>query len=205
MTVAQQIAEYAGSLFDVVGVNRLPAADYLLILGLESTPDRNLDEFGHLDDKFQMYGFRKHVRPRLESLIDFIRGQGFSAQPVGRYGYPLEGEFNLKEAAIRAGLGKRGKSTVVLHPEYGPRLRFMAIRTDTPLESIIGPVLPDEENPVCQDCSVCIDACPTLALEPYRLPDISLCLSNTSPLTEEGRSILCDLCLHLCPLARDMD
>ena len=203
MAVAQQIVERAGSLFDVVGVNQLSSGGNLLILGLESTSERDLDEFGHRDGKFQMYGFKKHVKTRLEPLLDFIRGQGFSAEPVGRYGYPLEGEINLKVEAIKAGLGKRGKSTVVLHPQYGPWLRFMAIRTDAPLEPSVNSAPADEENPTCEGCSICIDVCPITVLEPYRMSDPSLCLSNITPVTEEGRSILCDICLHLCPAAKD--
>ena len=199
MPVAQQIAEHASSLFDVVGASRLSSSDNLLILGLESTAERNLDEFGHLDGKFQLYGFEKHVGPRLESMLNFIRSQGFSAEPVGRYGYPLKGKSNLKKEAIRVELGKRGKSTIVLHPKYGPRLRFMAIRTDAPLEPLVDSTLTEEENPVCNGCSICIDVCPTKALEPYRMPDASLCLSNITPVAEDGRSILCDECLHLCP------
>ncbi len=203
MNVTQQITEHAGSLFDVVGISQQPSGDSLLILGLESTPQRNLDEFGHVDGKFQMYGFKKHVGPRLESLLDFIRGKGFSAEPVGRYGYPLRGEVNLKVEAIRAGLGKRGKSTVVLHPKYGPRLRFMAIRTDAPLEPPMDSAQAEEENPVCDGCSICIDICPVKVLEPYRMTDTSICLSNITPKTEEGRSILCDLCLLECPEAKE--
>ena len=121
---------------------------------------------------------------------------------MGRLGYPLKGEIRLKEEAIRAGLGKRGKNTVVLNPRYGPRLRFMAVRTEAPLP--VGPALADEEAPACLDCSVCIDNCPVKALEPYRMPHPSICLSNITPLTEDGHSILCDICLKLCPAtARD--
>ena len=203
MNVARQITGYAGSLFDVVGISRLPSGDSLLILGLESTPERNLDEFGHVDGKFQMYGFEEHVGPRLESLLNFIRSEGFFAEPVGRYGYPLKGEVNLKVEAIRAGLGKRGKSTVVLHPKYGPRLRFIAVRTDAPLEPLTDSTFADEENPVCHGCSICIEVCPNNALEPYRMVDPLLCLSNITPMTEDGRSILCDKCLHLCPTAKE--
>ena len=203
MTVAQQITEHAGSLFDVVGMNQLSSGDNLLILGLESTPEHNLDEFGRLDGAFHLYGFEKHVKPRLESLLNFIRSKSFSAEPIGRYGYPLRGEVNLKEEAVRAGLGRRGKSTVVLNPRYGPWLRFMAIRTDAPLEPLIGLKFAEEENPVCNGCSICIDACPTKALEPYRMPDVSLCLSNITPVTEDGHSILCDKCLHLCQAAEE--
>ena len=203
MTIDKQIAEHAGSLFDVVGVSRLSSGDSLLILGLESTPQRNLDEFGRLGGDFQMYGFEKHVRPRLESLLNFIRGKGFSAEPVGRYGYPLKGEVNLKEEAVRAGLGRRGKSTIVLHPRYGPRLRFIAIRTDALLEPLVGSTPTEEENPICDGCSICIDACPVKALEPYRMPDTSLCLSNSAYMPEEqGRLVPCDICLRLCPVAK---
>jgi len=203
MNVAQQITEHAGSLFDVVGISRLPSGDSLLILGLESTPERDLDEFGRVDGKFQLYGFEKHVEPRLESLLNFIRSQGFSAEPIGRYGYPLRGEVNLKVEAIRAGLGKRGKSTVVLHPKYGSRLRFMAVKTDALMQPTGDLAQAEEENPLCSGCSICIDACPVKVLEPYRMTDVSCCLSNITPKTEEGRSILCDICLHLCPAAKE--
>ncbi len=202
MSAAQQIAEYAGSLFDVVGASHLPGGDNLLIVGLESTEERNLDEFGHVRGVFQVYGFKKHAVPKLESLLNFIRSKGFAAELAGRYGYPLEGEVNLKEAAIRAGLGKRGKSTVVLHPQYGPRLRFMAIKTNAPLQPLMRSAPANEESPACKGCSICIDICPTKALEPYQMPDTSLCLSNVSPQDEDGRSILCDKCLHLCPAAK---
>ncbi len=201
--LTQQIAEQAGSLFDVVGVSRLPSGDSLLVLGLESTPQRDLDEFRHLDGAFHHYGFEKHVGPGLESLLNFIRGSGFFAEPVGRYGYPPKGEVNLKEEAIRAGLGGRGKSTVILHPKYGPWLRFIAIRTGAPLESSTGSAPTEEETPVCSQCSICIDACPVKALEPYRMPDTSLCLSNITNMTEEqGRLVPCDICLRLCPASK---
>ena len=203
MTVAREITDYAGRLFDVVGSTRLSGGDSLLILGLESTPEHNLDEFGRLDGDFRMYGFEKHISPRLESLLNFIRGKGFSAEPIGRYGYPRRGEVNLKEEAIRAGLGKRGKSTVVLHPRYGSRLRFAAIRTDAPLELPMDSALTEEENPLCSGCSICIDACPVKALEPYRMPNTSLCLSNSVIMAEEHSWLIpCDICLHLCPAGK---
>ncbi|HEY92329.1 MAG TPA: 4Fe-4S binding protein [Dehalococcoidia bacterium] len=203
MTVARQITDYAGSLFDVVGVTHLSSGESLLILGLESTSERNLDEFGRLNGAFHLYGFEKHIGPKLESLLNLIQEKGSSAEPVGQYGYPLGGEINLKEEAIRAGLVKRGKSTIVLHPEYGPRLRLIAIRTDAPLEPPIYSALTEEENPLCNGCSICIDACPVNALKPYSMPDPSICLSNSAIMAEEqGRLVPCDICLNLCPVAK---
>lgn len=202
MDPAEQIVEYARSLFDVAGVSRLPESGNWLLLGLESRPERDLDEFGRSGGRFKMFGFEKHAGPRLESLLAFIRGMGFTAQAAGPYGYPLEGEINLKELAIRAGLGRRGKSTVVLHPRYGPRLRFMAVKTDAPLESLAGAANPDRENPVCSRCSLCIDVCPVNVLAPYRMTDASACLSNITPVTADGHTILCDICLKQCPANR---
>ena len=204
MNTAQQILDQAKSLFDVAGASRMPGGNALLILGLESSTERDLDEFGRKDGVFQLRGFARHIAPRLEALVNFIQGKGYLAEPIGQYGYPLKGELNLKEAAIRAGLGQRGKSTVVLSPKYGPRLRFMAVKTTAPLESLIGPAQPDVENPVCHGCSVSLDVCPVDALEPCRMPDTSICLSNSSIITEEkGRLTPCDICLHLCPAGKD--
>jgi len=206
MSVTQQIADKANSLFDVFGVSRLSNGDGLLILGLESTPQRDLDEFGRQDGRLQMYGFEKHVRPRLESLINLIRDSGFSAEPIGQYGYPLKGELGLKEEAVRAGLGKWGKSTLVLNPRYGPWLRFMAIRTDAQMETLTESAPTKEENPTCSGCSICIDACPVKALEPYRMPDTSLCLSSSTTMTEEqGKLVPCDICLQSCPASGERD
>ena len=213
MTVAQTIADYARGLFDTTVAGRLPDGGSLLILGLESTPERNLDEFWrserNLDEfwrsggGFRMDGFEKHFRPGLESLLAFIRGAGFAAETVGRCGYPRPGELNLKAAVVRAGLGRWGKNAVVLHPRYGTRLRFAAVRTDAPL-TLPEKVPPErEENPACRRCSICIDACPVNALEPYRMPDASICLSNTTwTVKNQGRYIPCDLCLSLCPAGK---
>jgi len=203
MELSEQIAQYARRLFDVIAFEPIASGKSLLVLGMESTPERNLDEFGRLDGDFQMYGFEKYVNPRLELLLSFIRGKGFFAEPVGRYGYPLQGEISLKVEAIRMGLGKRGKNTVVLHPEYGPRLRFMAIVTDAPLEPKVDPILTEEENPVCNGCSICFDACPVGVLEAYRMIDPSRCLSDSDRMPEEnGRLVPCDKCLQLCPVGR---
>jgi len=203
MNIEEQIIDHANSLFDVVGVNQMPNNDRLILLGLESTQQRNLDDFGHVNGKFYLYGFSTFIQPKLKSLLDFIKNKGFSGEPIGRYGYPLKGEVSLKEQAIATGLGKRGKNTIILNPEHGTRLRFTTIRTDAPLDSTASPLLNENENPFCNGCSICIDVCPTSALEPYRMPDALLCLSNISPVTEEGRSILCDKCLIMCPANHD--
>jgi epoxyqueuosine reductase QueG len=203
MKPVQKIVEVAGNLFDAVGITRLSGTDNLLILGLESTPERNLDEFGYLDGRFRMYGYEKYVKARLESILNFIRCAGFQAKPLGRLGYPLNGQLYLKGEALRAGMGKRGKNTIILHPKFGPRLRLIAVVTDALLVPPVEPVTGEEENPVCKDCSICIDACPEKILAPYRMIDPLRCLSDTDNMSKENdRLIPCDLCLTLCPACK---
>ncbi|MDD5605592.1 MAG: hypothetical protein RBR99_03175 [Dehalococcoidales bacterium] len=203
MTTEDKILAKAGELFDVCGATLQADGRTLLILGLESTPERNLDEFGHKSGHFVMYGFSAHIAPKLEALVNYIHKKGFSAEPAGRYGYPLEGEANLKNEAIRAGLGKRGKNTIVLHPKYGHRLRFIGIYTSAALvDKTKTPSHNESENPICRNCSICIDSCPIKALEPYRMAKPNECLSNISPHTTNGHSVLCDKCLILCPAGK---
>lgn len=200
MAIAQEIVIYAQSLFDVVSIGRLSRENKILIVGLESTPERNIDEFSWESERFLNYGFEKHVNPKLEAILKFIRNEGFKAKAIGKYGYPSSNQLNLKTAAIHAGLGKRGKSTVVINDQYGTRLRFAAISTDALLQSLLSPQLPDEESPFCNDCNVCIDICPVCALNSYTMPDISVCLSNDRNMPQhKGRYIPCDLCLIRCP------
>jgi epoxyqueuosine reductase QueG len=203
MTPTQKVIAVAGNLFDAVGITRLSETDNLLILGLESTAERNLDEFGYQDGRFHMFGYEKHVKARLESILNYIRGTGFQAKPLGRLGYPLNGQLYLKGEALRAGMGKRGKNTIVLHPVFGPRLRLIAVVTDAPLVPIVEPVTGEEENPVCKDCAICIDACPEKILAPYRMIDPYRCRSDTDNMLKNNDRLLpCDLCITLCPAGK---
>ncbi len=136
----------------------------------------------------------------LEAILAFIHNKGFEANLIGKYGYPARSQLNLKTEAIHAGLGKRGKSTVVINDQYGTRLRFAAISTNTSLESPTSASLLSEESPFCNDCTVCIDICPVNALNPYHMPDTSICLSNQRKMPQhKGIYIPCDLCLIRCP------
>jgi len=197
--IEEKIMHKAREIFDVAGAASQSDGSCLLILGLESTPERNLDEFGHKAGAFLMYGFRIHAAPRLESIVNYIHKKGYSAELMGRYGYPLEGSINLKTEAVRAGIGLRGKNTLVLHPAFGPRLRFMAIKTSAPLaDNATPPARVEPRNPMCKNCTECIKACPVQVLEPYRLADPVKCLSNISPVDGNGHSILCDKCVEVC-------
>jgi hypothetical protein len=196
----RDILEFAGSLFDVVGVTEQPGYNTLLLVGLESTPERDLDDFGRENGEIKLFGFEKHMSPLLESALGFIKSKGYSPELVGKYGYPRAGQLNLKKLTVQAGIGKRGKHSVVLHNKYGARLRFAAIKIGASLQLQNEPPQKEAESPACSDCSLCLEVCPIGIMEPYRMADVLKCLSNIDVMKEQGgRIIPCDECLKVCP------
>lgn len=75
--------------------------------------------------------------------------------------------IHAKAAASLAGLGFIGHSTLVITPEYGPRVRWIAVLTELELE-------PDQpftrdlcaEQPLCKNGSLCVKSCPYNAIIP---------------------------------------
>ena len=67
--------------------------------------------------------------------------------------------IDFGEAARVCGIGERGLSGKILHPDYGPFIRYCFIITDAPLAC-------DEplKKPVCDHCGACAAACPGHAI-----------------------------------------
>ena len=200
MKSGEEIIARARSLFDVVGVASDPSTnDTILILGLVSTPERDLDDFASTGTKTILRGFARHAKDKEDALIAFIEEQGFAAELVGELGYPLHGKPNLKHLAVAAGVGKQGKNTLVIHPRFGPWLRFMAIKTDAPLAATGPGIYSKEQNPYCENCQECVQACPAGILLPYRLVDASSCLAAVSG-ERSSELAICDKCVVVCPV-----
>ena len=200
MNKGEEIIACARSLFDAVGVARDPATEEtILILGLVSTRERDLDDFVPDVTNYFWRGFVRYAKPKLDALLKFIVKQGFSAELVGKLGYSPSGKPNLKHLAVAAGLGRQGKNTLVINSRFGPWLRFMAVRTNAPLALTGSGVYAREENPDCKSCRRCIEACPVGILQPYCLRDTDRCLAAISG---ERRSELaiCDKCVVVCPV-----
>jgi epoxyqueuosine reductase QueG len=200
----EEIIACARNLFDVVGVARDPSTqDTILVLGLVTTPERDLDDFTiqkAKDGKESFWrGFIQYAKPKLDDLLEFIRKQGFSAELVGKLGYSPSGKPNLKHLAVAAGLGRQGKNTLAINPRFGPWLRFMAVRTNAPLALTGSGVYAKEENPDCKACRRCIEACPVGILQPYRLLDADRCLAAISG-ERRGELAVCDKCVVVCPV-----
>ena len=200
MSAADEIMARARSLFDVVGVAPEPATgDTIVVLGLVTTPERDLDDFASEGTQSVLRGFIRHAKAREDALLEFIRERGFAARLVGELGYSPSGKPNLKHLAVAAGLGRQGKNTLVISPEFGPWLRFMAVRTDAPLEATGMGERSTEQNPYCESCEKCIESCPVGILLPYRLTNTGRCLAAISG-ERRGELAICEACVVVCPV-----
>jgi epoxyqueuosine reductase len=148
--------------------------------------------------------YHKVMRGRLRRLARKI------ADEVGDYGYRVftdSGPVMEVELARKAGLGWRGKHTVLIAREAGSLFFLGDIYTDLPL-----PVdAPVQEH--CGSCSKCIDICPTRAIvAPYQL-DARRCISYLTielkgSIPVELRPLIgnrvfgCDDCQLVCPWNR---
>jgi epoxyqueuosine reductase len=157
----------------------LPGTVRAVMVGLDYAPDDPLwldRAWATLADGERAYvsryalgrDYHKVVRARLARLAQRLQA---AIGPFGWRAFCDSGPVMEVELARRAGLGWRGKHTLLLSREGGS-MRFLGtLYTDLPLP-VDAPV--DEH---CGRCTACIAACPTQAIvAPYRL-DARRCIS----------------------------
>ena len=145
--------------------------------------------------------YHKVLRGRLQRLADRI------AREIGEFGYRVftdTAPVLEVELALRAGLGWRGKHTLLLTREAGSYFFIGEIYTDLPLP------VDGRAAEHCGACARCIDVCPTHAIvAPYRL-DARRCISYLTielkgSIPIELRPLIgnrvygCDDCQLVCP------
>jgi epoxyqueuosine reductase QueG len=169
--------------------DHLPTAESVVVVA-RKIPDAAIDRWGkspaNAITSYRTYGHGP-INMRLVFIIQDIAScleeEGYEAYPVtplgGRAastsarggsssseGREFFADFSNRHAAVAAGLGEFGWSSIVLTPEYGPRQRFASLFTDAPLEPdpmYDGPTL-------CSACHrdhpvhPCASACPVKAI-----------------------------------------
>jgi epoxyqueuosine reductase len=114
-----------------------------------------------------------------------------------------------REGAARAGVGFYGKNTMLITRRHGSWVVLGTLVTDVEIEQ--SPKLGLD----CGECRLCIDACPTGALDEPGTLDATRCLSYwtqaPAPIPEEYREAIdsmvygCDICQEVCPWNRGVE
>lgn len=148
--------------------------------------------------------YHKVMRNRLAKLAEKIRAE--VAEFDGRV-FTDSAPVMEVELARKAGIGWRGKHTLLLSREHGSRFFLGEIYVNLPLP------LDEPQQEHCGTCTRCIDICPTKAIiAPYRV-DARRCISYltielTGSVPVELRPLIgnriygCDDCQLACPWNR---
>jgi epoxyqueuosine reductase len=139
-------------------------------------------------------------------------------EKLDELGRRLGGEYRVlvdanqhvdREGAARSGVGFYGKNTVLITKRHGSWVVLGTLVTDRELE----PTPPLDLD--CGSCRLCVDACPTGALDEPGTLDANRCLSywTQAPAsipepyrTELGAQVYgCDICQDVCPWNRGVE
>jgi epoxyqueuosine reductase len=181
----------------------LPEARSVIVVGVSyRTEEPDPDGQGGRVARYAWGGdYHDAMKSRLRRLAAFLGERGHD--DVRARVFVDDGPLVERDAAIRAGLGFRGKNTNLLTP-IGSFVFLGAILTDVALE-FDRPQAKD-----CGSCTLCIAACPTDALDQaYHLAAerciAYLTIEHRGPIDAELRPRLgdwvfgCDICQEVCP------
>jgi epoxyqueuosine reductase len=151
--------------------------------------------------RYTWYDGYAHLREKLDEL---------GRRLGGSYRVLVDANQHVdREAASRSGVGFYGKNTLLITRRHGSWVVLGTLVTDVELE----PTPPLDLD--CGECRLCIDACPTGALDEPGTVDATKCLSYwtqaPAPPPAEYRAELgaqvygCDICQDVCPWNRGVE
>ena len=190
--------------------NIFPESKSLIVTGLSYYTENKQKDPEALVLSRYTYGIDYHevITEKLEKLLSWIKSSvpGTEGRIVVDTASLLE-----KEWAREAGLGWQGRHSIIINKNIGSFF-FIGILVlnidldyDTPFK-----------KDYCGDCRICIDACPTGAINDNRKIDTRKCISNLTienrgPIPEEiipylgKRVYACDRCQEVCPWNKQIE
>lgn len=100
--------------------------------------------------------------------------------------------FSYKHAAQLAGLGTLGRHSLLITPEFGPRVRLACLLTEVALEAS-----PLRQKDYCVNCAACIRECPAQALQVPRPGDV-YSMNKFACRSYRQAGLTCGVCMKAC-------
>ena len=144
------------------------------------------------------------MRDRLRTFRRLLRARW---PGLRTYGSVDHGPFMEKVWAARAGLGVIARNGCLVTPRFGSWVVLAVLLVEVEVDGYAEGAAADR----CGSCRLCVDACPTGALDGAGGVDSRACLSyqtieNEGPVPPEHREAMaphvfgCDVCQDVCPL-----
>ncbi len=168
-----------------------------IVLVMEMDKDR-MDLAPNPDTAVMVHETYNKLGQVSNKIADWLRERRYAAHA----GHPLGGMALYPPMAQAAGLGWRGKSGLVITPEFGPRVRLAAVFTE--IENL--PVYEGNEHTwvldFCQSCRRCMRDCPPDAF--YQDPimhknGLVTVLDNGKCFPYFAKNHGCSVCIKVCP------
>ncbi|MBE5780883.1 MAG: epoxyqueuosine reductase [Clostridiales bacterium] len=153
-----------------------------------------------------LYGYFNGLEPDVLDRIA-LNGAGMLEREFGCTALPLpadgpvasweeatlkkQGYLSVKHAAVLAGLGSMGKSTLLFHEAYGNWVNIGVVLTDLFLQAD-----PPQDSICIPGCTRCMENCPTGAIQNGTVVQ-ALCRPHTYP---GGGVVACNTCRTICPM-----
>jgi epoxyqueuosine reductase len=162
-------------------------------------PEPRVDEA-----RLPRYAWRDHYSDLRQRLTELGERLG------GSYRVLVDSNDHVdREGAVRSGVAFYGKNTMAITERFGSWVILGALVTDVEIEPTAALELD------CGSCRLCIDACPTGALDEPGVLDSTRCLSYWTQAPEAiaqelraelGDSVYgCDICQEVCPWNRGVE
>jgi epoxyqueuosine reductase len=181
-----------------------PGTESIIVTGLNYFTDKRQK---HPDVPLvSIYAFGKDyhnlITARMEKLLSYIKT--YVPEAEGK-AFCDDAPVLEKPWAVEAGLGWRGKHSVIINEKIGSFFFIGELFLNIELDYDKPP-----EGEKCGNCNACIDHCPTNAINSNRTIDARRCIANLTignrgVVPEEiiplmGRMVYsCDICQEVCP------
>lgn len=209
MAGVASLAEWKGTKLEEAALALLPEVKSVVVFALEIYPEilnhtrpGRAEGQASLNDLLDRHAdfLNGRLTKAAYDVAKVCRSKGLKALPLPATGCPadarfLEAVFSYKHAAQAAGLGYIGRHSLLITPDFGPRVRLSCCLTEARLEPTRAEIVD-----VCQRCQVCIKKCPAGAIsmprgeEPYVINKFAC-----GTFTEASGG--CSECMRLCPAA----
>jgi len=204
------LAEWRGTKLEETALGLLPQARSVVVFAMEVYP-----EILDLASPGRMMGTAS-TNDLLARNADFLNGQltkaaydvtkafrnsGLKALPLPAAGCPqdtrfLEAVFSYKHAGQAAGLGKIGWHSLLITPDFGPRVRLSCCLTEAALEPTNTSMTVE-----CDNCVICLNNCPARALAEPQAGE-QYVINKFACSSFYNASGGCAECMRLCPQGR---
>ena len=106
------------------------------------------------------------------NMARFLEKKGYMSTPLPSGPGSASAPLSNRHAAVAAGIGVFGWLSIVMTPDYGPRIRIVSVITRAEIE----PDPMQKEIEMCnpEKCGICIKVCPMQAISPTRSKTVNM-------------------------------